>query len=70
MSWPIPERWGRSQTLVTLSVSNVFWYSSLATLSIRGFCLVQRREHFTRHRERVVVTAEGGQLRTIKERPP
>jgi hypothetical protein len=67
MSWSVPERWRRSQALVTLSVSNVFRYSSLATLSICGFCLVEGREHFTRHRKRVVVAAEGGQLQTIEE---
>ncbi len=63
----IPERWRRSQAFVTLSVSNVFRYSSLAILRIRGFCLVEGREDFTRHRKGVVVPAEGGQLHTREE---
>ncbi len=68
----IPEGWRRSHAIIFFPVGNVFrWvprrYSSLAILYIRGFCLVEGREHFTRHRERIVVTAEGGQLRTREE---
>jgi hypothetical protein len=63
----IPEGWRRRQALLTLSDSNVFRYSGFAILSIRGFGLVEGREHFTRHRERIVVTAEGVQLHTREE---